>query len=144
MPSKAGEILADIRDTLRAIGSFASVTTGPDRDAARWPRAEVQLVSIEQSPADDRAGRLWTCLRARLCLHVSAPEQGSALERAMELTDAAQQALRVDRFRNQRCRDLPVGLATELGPARVEPNVKSPYLAMSFEIRCHFESEGGP
>lgn len=143
MPSTAGEILVDIRDALRGTGSFASVTLGGDKDAARWPRAEVVLVSMDQMPPDDRADGRWSALKAKVYIHVRSAEEGLALERALDLVEAAQGALLVDRFRGQRCRDLPIGNGTELGPARLEPHLRPPYLALAFEVRCHFESEGG-
>lgn len=80
MPSTAGEILVDIRDTLRGTGSFASVTLGGDKDAARWPRAEIMLVSMNQMPPDDRADGRWSALKAKVYIHVRSAEEGLALE----------------------------------------------------------------
>lgn len=143
MPNEAATILADICDALRGTGVFESVTLGADRDAARWPRAEVSLVSIDHVPADDKPGACWSNMKAKVHIHVHATNEGVALERALELAGNAQDALLADRFRDQHCQDLPVGRATELGPGKVEPPLKAPYLALAFEVRCHFELEGG-
>ena len=134
------EILDDIRQTLQASGQFQSVSIGPDAISGRLPRAELLLNSCAPGPADDRADATWWVLKADVVVHVQASGQGGALERALQLADAAQAALRVDGYRGGLCLDLPIGRATELGPVRPEPAVKSPYLALSFEIRCHFEA----
>lgn len=142
MPNQTGEILADICEVLHGTGLFAGVTLGPDRDAARWPRAEVMFLSVDQVLADDSHGGHWFTLKARAHVYARSAEEGSTLQRALELANAAQSALLIDRFRNQRCRDLPVGSATDLGPVRVDPPLRPPHVALAFEIRCHFESEG--
>ena len=143
MPNEATAILSDIRDALRDTGVFESVTLGADKDASRWPRAEVALVSIGHVPADDKPDACWSSVKARVHIHVHAANEGAALERALELAGNAQDALLADRFRGQHCQDLPVGRATELGPGKVEPPLRPPHLALAFEVCCHFEQEGG-
>jgi len=142
VPSNVGEILTDILDALRDTKAFAAVTLGPDSDAARWPRAEVLLVRVERAQPDDSPQGAWWAIRAEVRICVRSTEETSALERALELAETAQAAVLTDRFRGQRCQDLPIGRATELGPADVEPAVKAPYLMVAFEVRCHFEAEG--
>jgi len=136
------EILHDLGDSLRGTDAFASVTVGPDPDGARWPRAEVLFASADDRRPDDRSDGRWTTLRATVRISVRSSRPGDALGRALGLAGSAQEAILADRFRGQRCRDLPVGRATELGPVQTEPRLKPPHLAVSFEVRCHFETEG--
>ncbi len=146
MSSTSGDILTDICQTLRTGGEFAAVTIGPDNNAARWPRAEVILVSVDETQADDMSEGRWCTLKAKVCIHIrcdpGAPG-AEAFARATGLAESAAEALLTDRFRSQSCRDLPTGKATSIGPLKVEPKVKEPYLTVAFEVRCNFES-GGP
>ncbi len=143
MSSTSGDILTDICQTLRTGGEFAAVTIGPDNDAARWPRAEVILVSVDETQAEDMSEGRWCTLKAKVCIHVRCDEPAETLARATGLAESAAEAILTDRFRSQSCRDLPTGKATSIGPLKVEPKVKEPYLAVAFEVRCNFES-GGP
>ena len=140
MSSTVADILNDLRETLAGAGDFSAVLVAPVGDSTYWPRAELTLSGLDERPADDRPGGRWTTIRARVCIHVRDADPAAGLVRALELAEAAGTALLADRFRGQRCRDLPTGKATEIGPARVEPPVKAPYLALSFEVRCNFES----
>ena len=142
MSSTTGDILTDICQTLRDGGEFAAVTVGPDNNAARWPRAEVILVSVAESQADDKPEGRWCTMKAKVCIHVRSDEPADAFARATDLAESAREALLTDRFRSQHCRDLPTGKATETGPLKVESKVKAPYLAVAFEVRCNFESGG--
>ena len=138
MSSRAGDILTDLRDTLRRTGAFAAVTIGPDGDASRWPRAEILLVGLTEMPSDDLPGARWAALKVKVCIRVrSSPQE--AVARGLELAAAAQEALLEDRFRSQLCRDLPVGLATELGAVKVAAKVKPAGAGLSFGVVCHFE-----
>ncbi len=141
MSSKARDILTNIRDTLRVSDIFADVTIGPDSDSAQIPRAEVNLIGVDESPANDRPTGKFCTLRAKVCVHVQCHKPSNAFARALDLAASACEALLTDRFRNDDCRDLPTGKATETGPLKIEPKVKKPYLAVTFEIRCNFESE---
>ncbi len=143
MAGAIAEILTDLAEALRGSGAFRAVTIGPDQDAARWPRAEVLMASTSEERPDDLPDGRWIRLSAKVCIHVRSSGQADATVRALELAESAQQSLLADRFRGQRCLDLPVGRATEIGPARPEPLVRAPYAAVSFEVRCHFELEGG-
>ena len=141
MSSQARNILTDIRDTLRAADLFAAVTIGPDADSTQIPRAEVNLIGVDESLADDSpTGRFYT-LRAKVCVHVRCHKPSDAFARALDLAASACETLLTDRFRTNRCRDLSTGKATETGPLKIEPKVKKPYLAVAFEIRCNFELE---
>lgn len=142
MTSTAGEILTDIRDTISGTGAFAEVTLGSHKDSVSWPRAEVLWASLDQAQADDTPGSHWLTLEAKVCVYVHSTGERKALDRALDLAQTAQEALLADRFRGQRCRDLPVGKATELGLTKVERGTRSPYLSLVFEVACHFESEG--
>ncbi len=142
MSSTSGDILTDIYQTLRSDGEFAAVTIGPDNNAARWPRAEVILVSVDESQADDIPTGRWCTMKAKVCIHVRCDKPAEAFARAMGLAESAGEALLDDRFRSQNCRDLPTGKATAIGPLKVEPKVKEPYLAVAFEVCCNFESGG--
>jgi hypothetical protein len=142
VPTKVGEILTDILDAIRNTEAFAAVTLGPDNDAARWPRAEVVPITIEHLQPEDAPEGQWCALSAQVYIHVRSTEKASGLERALSLAGTAQAAVLTDRFRTHRCRDLPIGKATELGPAKFKPEVRSPYLAVAFEVRCHFEFQG--
>ncbi len=143
MSVDAVDILNDICLTLRGCGAFESVTIGPDDNAARWPRAEVILRSVDESPSVDEADGRWRTLKALVRIHVRSDEPAGAFWRVLELAQTACEALLVDRFRSQSCRDLSIGKATEFSALKVEPKVKAPYLAVAFEVRCCFESGGG-
>ncbi len=138
MSSTSGDILTDICQTLRTGGEFAAVTIGPDNNAARWPRVEVILVSVDETQADDTPEGRWCTLKAKVCIHIRCDEPAEAFARALDLAESASEALLADRFRSQSCLDLPVGKATSIGPLRVEPKVKEPYLAVAFEVLCNF------
>jgi hypothetical protein len=140
MSAPTADILADMRDALAAAGVFAAVTIGPDADSARSPRAEVLLADLEQARPDDRPEGRWLALRARVRIVVHHPDARGALERALELAQAAEEALLADPSRGGRCQDLPTGPSTEIGPAKVEPGTRPPYLAMSLEVCCRLES----
>ena len=142
MSATVANILIDLRDTLRSTGDFQAVTLGPDADASRWPRAEVILIATEEKQTDDAANSRWLTVQAQARVYVRSTGGADALQRALVLAESAEEALLADRFRGQRCQDLPTGKATQLGPVTVEPNVKAPHLAVSFEIRCRFEEEG--
>ncbi|MDY7011543.1 MAG: hypothetical protein SVV80_12450 [Planctomycetota bacterium] len=142
MSSTPGNILTDICQTLRSDGEFEAVTIGSDNNAVRWPRAEVILVSVDETAACDKPTGRWCTLKVKVCIHVRCDEPDGAYARATELAESAAEALLTDRFRNQNCRDLPTGKATSIGPLKVEPKVKEPYLAVAFEVRCNFESGG--
>jgi len=135
------EILSDIRQTLEATSAFSSVTLGADEGAARWPRAEVHLASVDEARPDDRADARWCALASEVCIYVRSTGPAEATQRLLDLVDTAQEALRADSFRGQRCRDLPIGAATVIGPTAAKPKVKPPYHALTFEVCCHFESQ---
>lgn len=142
MSSTAGDILVDLRDVLRASGLFAEVSIGLAPDSARFPRAELHLSAVKETTPDDNPAARWLTLRTRLAITV----RGAGAEhlRAWELAELAQAALLADRFRSQRCRDLPTGRATELGVAELSPHAKPPLAEVSFEIRCNVELEANP
>jgi hypothetical protein len=137
----ADDILADLRDALRATGAFAAVTVGEAGGSARWPRAEIVFESLDDSPADDAASAAFRQLRASVRILARGSADGGALARCLTLAEAARAAVLADPHRGGRCRDLPIGRATEPGPVRLGPPVRGPHLAVRFEVRCHFQSE---
>jgi hypothetical protein len=140
--STAGDILVNLRDALRASGLFAEVSIGPAVDTGKFPRAELHLSAVKETVPDDNPAARWLMLRARLAITVRGA--GAEQLRAWELAEAAGAALLADRFRGQRCRDLPTGRATELGVAELSPHAKPPLAEVSFEIRCNLELEANP
>ena len=81
-------------------------------------------------------------MTAAVRIYVRSGDPADAFDRATELAESAAEALLEDRFRSQNCRDLATGKATAIGPLKVEPKVKHPNLAVTFEVRCNFESGG--
>ena len=143
MSSISGEILNDISQTLRTSGLFKSVSLGLDHTSVHLPRAEVILVSVQETQPDDAASGMWYTLVSTIRIHLEAQNPAESFARGLELVESAQQALLVDRFRNQLCQDLPIGKATEFGAVKLEPPVKSPNLVLSFDVRCHYFSDQG-
>jgi len=137
----ADEILSDIRQTLDETGTFYSVSLGAYEGAARWPRVEVHLASTDEARPDDRPDARWRAVTAEVRIYIRSARPAEATQRLLDLVETAQDALRADRFRGQHCRDLPIGAATEIGPTAVKPKVNPPYHAVTFEVRCHFESQ---
>jgi hypothetical protein len=138
MPNTAGEILVDIRDTLRSAGLFSTVSIGADADAAAAPRAEIAFIGLDESLADDVPRGRQSKLRARVAIHAKPGSSGDVLDRLLDLAGQAGEALLTDRFRGNRCRDLPVGRATEIGRVSPEPGVKPPAQAVGFDVYCHY------
>lgn len=139
MTSIAGDILKNLRDTLRAASVFESVSLGADADSAACPRAEVTLTGVEELAPEGLADGAYRRLKAAVRVLARAAAPGEALTRALALAETARAAVLVDPFRGDRCADLPIGRATECGPLRPEPHVKPPTAAVTFEVRCHFE-----
>jgi hypothetical protein len=143
MSNTAGEILLDIRDTLRSAGLFSSVTVGADADGAGAPRAEVVFTGLDESPADDAPLGRQVTLRARVVIHAKLGPPGGVLDRLLDLAGQAGAALLSDRFRGTRCRDLPIGRGTEIGHVSPEPSVRTPQ-AVGFDVRCHYLTQETP
>jgi len=143
MASEAARILENIVEALRSAGVFASVALGEQGSATEVPRANVLPECEETLRPDDLADARWVRLSARVVLRTRADSGSEGLSRLMDLHRAAADALLADRFRGGICRDLPVGMATELGRAEIARGVRRPELEMSFPVRCHYQLQEG-
>jgi len=141
MACEAAEILDDLVDALRATGEFSSVTLGESGSATDVPRCSVIYEGTESFLPDDSPAARWVRLRAIVSIHARSIDSARGLRRADELSEQAMNSLLVDPFRGGRCRDLPIGRATEIGRCRLSRRPKRPEVEMTFDIRCHFETQ---
>jgi len=141
MASEVAEILDDLVDALRATGKFSLVTLGEAGSATNVPRCSVIYESTESFLPDDSATARWGRLRATVSIRTRSVDVVQGVKRAAELSEQAMDSLLVDPFRGGRCRDLPVGRATEIARCRLSRGLKRPEIEMTFDIRCHFETE---
>jgi len=137
--SSTADVLQDLLQTLRAGGAFALVSLGEAGSATAAPRATLAYEGEEAFPSDDGAASRWIRLRARVIVHTRSENAAQALLRASDLCQAAGQAILSDPYRGQRCRDLPIGRATEIGRSEMSSGAFRPEVEMSFAVRCHFE-----
>ena len=63
--------------------------------------------------------------------------------RAIELSALASEAVLDDPYRGQRCCDLPIGRATEIGHSELVSGLKRPEVEITVAVRCHFEVQEG-
>ena len=138
----ASEILQDLVSALRACGHFAVVTLGPSSDTAA-PRAAVHYDGQDFFPADDQPAGRYVRLRARVIIHTRCSHPAEQAGRELDLAGLAGEALLADPYRGGRCRDLPIGRATEVGQAEPAGTVARPEMETLFAVRCHFEIPGG-
>jgi len=141
MAATSSGILQDIVSTLRSSGEFALVTLGRTDDQAQVPRAHVLYEGQDTFQSDDTPDSRWGRLRARVIVHTRCGSAAEGLGRANDLCDSAGRSLLDDAFRGQRCRDLPIGCATEIGAIEVVAGIKRPEVEISLDVRCHFEIE---
>lgn len=142
MATIVSEILQDLAGALRTAGKFRLVTLGESGSAVDVPRAAVIYEGQESLQPDDSAGLVWIRLSASVALHTRSDSRSEAAIRINQLCEDAMAALLVDRYRGARCHDLPVGKATEVGRAKVLGGLKRPEVALTFDVRCHFETGG--
>lgn len=142
MAETAGEILQDIVETIRGSGEFAMVTLGQAAAATSVPRAEVICEGQDFSPADDSPSGQFARLRIRVTVHTRVDSPAKAVTRGLELCQTTAEALLADPYRNERCRDLPIGKATEIGRFETVSG-SSGVVEMAFTVRCHFSSQEG-
>lgn len=140
MTSLPNEIVQDMVQTLRTAGSFGEVCS-EDNSSSQVPRTVVLLDSYELLAPDDSAGGLWGRLRATVSVRTRGVSASQAADRAADLCNMAMDALAVDPYRGGLCSDLPVGRATELGRAQPIRGLRRPEAGMTFDVRCHFETE---
>ena len=131
------QIVDDIRSSLADVG-FGEVAIGHSAGPLRLPRAEFSPAGLERTPASDCAGENWYALHITLTVMVSNAAVGSAICQAIKLARAAGAKLCGQPFRSGLCRHLPSGPATSVGPARLCPDVNSPYVAVRMDITCRF------
>ncbi len=131
------QIVEDIRHSLGDVG-FGEVAIGHSAGPLRLPRAELSPAGLERTPAGDCAGQDWYALHVTLTVIVSNAAVGSAIYQAITLARAAGAKLCQQPFRGGLCRHLPSGPATQTGPARLSPDVNSPYVAVRMDVTCRF------
>ncbi|MHC4981546.1 MAG: hypothetical protein ACYTF6_00045 [Planctomycetota bacterium] len=141
MPSTLTAILQDIVSTLVDSGLFAEVSLGNSEGSTAVPRAHVTYEGHEVFFSDDNAGNLWVRLRARVLIRTRSDNLATRLARTADLGTSAGDALMADPYRGQRCRDLPIGGATELGRSELTHGIRRPQVEMALAVRCHFEQE---
>jgi hypothetical protein len=139
----ATEILQDLASVLRDSDLFALVTLGPAGSASEVPRAAVILEGQDFFQADDSASSLWVRLRVRIAIHLRGDDPAEGIARAGQLCASAVEAILADPYRAGRCRDLPIGRATEIGRTELTPGLKRPEAEVNLAVRCHFEIEEG-
>ena len=143
MASVATEILHDVAERLRTSGLFAEVAVGSPAAASAVPRASVAYDGHDVFLSDDRANVLWVRLRARVVMHSRAARDDGRLALAADLASAVTNVLMADPWRGERCRDLPVGRATEVGRAEVASGGRGSEVEIALAVRCHYEIEEG-
>lgn len=141
MPSTSADILNDVVSTLRGTGQFAQVTLGKSDTASAIPRVCITHEGEESFRPDDASSSQWVRLRACITVHTRSDNTHEATLRAVDLSGAAAQSLLVDPYRGQRCQDLPIGRATEIGRCELSRTVRRPEVEAAFYVCCHFESE---
>jgi hypothetical protein len=141
---RATEILYDLVSSLRASELFALVTLGGCGSSGGVPRAAVLLEGQDFFQADDCPATLWVRLRVRIAIHLRSDDSAESIDRAGQLCASSVQALLSDPYRGQRCKDLPMGRATEIGRTELVPGLKRPEAEVTLTVRCHFEIQGQP
>jgi hypothetical protein len=139
--STVNDILDDLVSTLRTSGNFKLVTLGEAGSTTVIPRASVLYEGLEVFPADDSASTQWTRLKAKIHIRTRSNDTSEATKRCSELCEEAASDLLDDPYRNEKCKDLPVGRATEVSSAEPRGNLKHPEVEIHLDVRCHFESE---
>ena len=139
MPSSAAEILETFVETLRASGKFRLVMLGDAPSNSDVPRASILYEGQESFQPDDHATTRWVRLRASISIRTRSTDTAEATTRVNELCEDAMATLLEDPFRGERCQDLPIGRATELGRSELVRGLKRPEVEMTFVVRCHFE-----
>ncbi len=143
MDSTASEILKHLAQTLRNTGAFAQVTLGGNESTTMVPRVRVICEAQDEFAADDTPGSRWVRLRVRVAVRTRSSDAAEAATRVLDLCNDAAESLLVDPYRGQRCRDLPIGPATEISRCTISIDVRRPEAEASFAVNCHFEIEEG-
>ncbi len=135
MSDKAGAILDDLRNTLDATGAFASVSIGAGM-SNRFPRAELAFKAVEPVDKDESPDLRRLRVGLTIYAHCASLE---AIGLVLSLGETARLTLAQDVFRGGLCRHLSSGAATEFGPLLLDGPCRPPLVALTTEIRCHFE-----
>jgi hypothetical protein len=143
LAAPATEILQDLASVLRGGGLFALVTLGPSGSASEVPRAAVVFEGQDFFQADDDISALWLRLRLRIAVHIRCDDPAESIARAGQLCASVAEAILEDPYRSGRCRDLPIGRATEIGRTEFTPGLRRPEAEVSLAVRCHFQIEQG-
>jgi len=144
MATAASAIMGGIVEAIRATGLFELVTEGAFDGSSAAPRAAVLYESQEPFPSDDSANARWLRLKTAVVVHVRDNVASAGAARAAELCDACAAAIMLDPYRGGLCKDLPIGMATEVGAAELTNGLRRPEIEMTFPIRCHFERQEEP
>lgn len=134
------EILQDLLQALRRSGPFATVSLGGEDGQAAVPRASVEPVGQDVFGPDDSPDGRWVRLRARVVIRTRSQGPAEAVARIGDLCEAAVAAVLADPHRGGRCRDLPIGRATEVDRVEVRTPLRLPDVEGSFLVRCHLET----
>lgn len=143
MSPLAAAILQDMVQSLHATEQFALVTLGPSGSATVVPRANVLYDGQDVFQPDDTPSSQWMRLRVSIILRTRSDAAAEGICRAIELSALASEALLDDPYRGQRCCDLPIGRATEIGHSELVSGLKRPEVEITVAVRCHFEVQEG-
>jgi hypothetical protein len=135
MSVKAAAILENLQQSLDASNAFECVSIGPGM-SNRFPRAELAFKGVDPIDRDDSAAL--RRLRVGLTIYAHCPGM-EAIGEVLGLAETARRSLSADPFRGGLCRHVSGGAATELGPVLLEAPCRPPLVALTTEIRCHFE-----
>jgi hypothetical protein len=139
MSSTATAILQDMVATIGGTGVFALASLGERPGATVVPRAYVRLEGLDTFAPDDSPSTQWMRVRASVVVHTRGEDDAEAVARAADLCIVAGGALLADPFRGEKCRDLPVGRATEVSRHEIDASPRRPEIRASFSVRCHYE-----
>ena len=140
MSDTVTDILTDMVEALRTSGQFRLVCLQDAASSTDVPRACISYEGQESFAPDDCGQGRWIRLAATVSVHTRSTEPSERIGRICQLGQAAIDALLSDRFRGQRCTDLPIGQATEVSRIRLDCTGKRPEVEMTFDVRCHFQT----
>jgi len=133
------QILQDLVQALRQSGQFAAVSLGGGDGETAIPRASVECQGQETFRPDDSPAGRWVRLRARVVVRTRTASDAETVSRLADLCEAAIATVLADPHRGGRCRDLPIGAATEVDRVEFNASVRRPEAEASFVVRCHLE-----
>ncbi len=137
------EILQDLVSTARSTDVFSLVVLGDAGNSTASLRACIHLESQEAFQCDDSPSTTWVRLNVRIRIHARHSAAGQGVARVMDVCSILAGAILNDPYRGGRCRDLPLGRASEILRCEVDSSIRRPEIEAVLHVRCHFESEGG-